>query len=420
MSTGTIPVTAAEPPVDAEVARRRAARRLRPLYLALALGGLMLWVPVEKLFMTELGFDATAVGIMAGVYALVVPLLEVPSGILADRWSRKGVLMAGYAALFASVLVCGLAGDVTTYVIGAGLLGVYLALQSGTLESMVYDVLQEELGDSGGFEATIGRFRAVESAALAASAIGGGLLAMATSPRLTYFATLPPLVVAIVLIARFREPRLHQADERQPLRAQIAATYRTVVERGRLRPIVTLMVLTSLLVQAMLEFGPLWMVALAAPAFLYGAQWAGLTGALGIGGLLAGRLHLECRGTLATLGGVLVAASLAMSTSRHLAVIVPSQVALVLVLMVLSVHLTGLLHEAIPSTIRAGVASGVSTLTWLVFLPFSVVFGVVADQVGVHGAGWLVVAIATATALGLVRLVQPSPRCTAVPAAAAA
>ena len=154
MSTGTITVTATEPPVDADLARRRAARRLRPLYLALALGGLMLWVPVEKLFMTELGFDATAVGIMAGVYALVVPLLEVPSGILADRWSRKGVLMSAYAALLASVLVCGLAGDVTTYVIGAGLLGVYLALQSGTLESMVYDVLQEELGDGGGFEAT--------------------------------------------------------------------------------------------------------------------------------------------------------------------------------------------------------------------------------------------------------------------------
>ena len=174
MSTGTITVTAAEPPVDADLARRRAARRLRPLYLALALGGLMLWVPVEKLFMTELGFDATAVGIMAGVYALVVPLLEVPSGILADRWSRKGVLMSAYAALLASVLVCGLAGDVTTYVIGAGLLGVYLALQSGTLESMVYDVLQEELGDGGGFEATIGRVRAVESAALAASAIAAG------------------------------------------------------------------------------------------------------------------------------------------------------------------------------------------------------------------------------------------------------
>ena len=420
MSATAVPETATETSFAPDVAGRRVARRLRPLYVALGLGGLVLWVPVEKLFMTELGFDATAVGVMAGVYALVVPLLELPSGILADRWSRKGVLMGAYVAMLASVLVCGVDGNVIVYVIGAGLLGVYLALQSGTLESMVYDVLQEELGEGHDFEATIGRFRAVESAALAASAIGGGLLAMATSPRFTYFATLPLLAMSIALISRFREPRLHQAGERAPLREQVATTYRTVVERGRLRPIVTLMVLTSLLVQAMLEFGPLWMLALAAPAFLYGAQWAGLTGALGVGGLLAARLHLDCPATLATVGGVLVAASLAMTTSRHIAVIVPAQVALVLVLMVLSVHLTGMLHEAIPSTIRAGVASGVSTLTWLVFLPFSVVFGVVTDRVGVHGAGWLVVAVATATALGLVRLVRPSTTCAPAPAAAAA
>jgi MFS family permease len=416
----TVTAAPAAPAVDLDLASQRAARRLRPLYFAMLLGGLALWVPVEKLFMSELGFDATSVGLMAGVYASVVPLLELPSGILADRWSRKGVLLAAYVAVFASVLVCGLAGDVTTYVVGAGLLGVYLALRSGTLESIVYDVLLEELGAAARFEATIGRFRAVESAALATSAVGGGLLAMATSPRFTYFATLPLLAASVVLIARFREPALHQVGERDPLSKQIATTYRTVLERGRLRPIIGLMVLTSLPLQAMVEFGPLWMVALAAPAFLYGAQWAGLTGALGVGGLLAARLHLECRLTLATLGGVIVTTSVAMSMSRNLAVIVPAQVALVLVLMVLSVHLTGLLHAAVPSTIRAGVASGVSTLTWLVFLPFAVVFGFAADRVGVNTAGWLVVGIATTTAVGLTHLVQPATRCARATVAVAA
>ena len=34
------------------------SRRLRPLYLAVALQGSMLWVPVEKLFMSQIGFDA--------------------------------------------------------------------------------------------------------------------------------------------------------------------------------------------------------------------------------------------------------------------------------------------------------------------------------------------------------------------------
>ncbi len=40
-------------------------RRLRPLHAAVFLQGFLLWVPVEKLFMTELGFDAAAVGVTA-------------------------------------------------------------------------------------------------------------------------------------------------------------------------------------------------------------------------------------------------------------------------------------------------------------------------------------------------------------------
>ena len=67
---------------------RRLRRRLLPLHAAVLLQGVALWVPVEKLFMTEIGFDAASVGVMAAIYAAVVPVIEIPSGILADRWSR--------------------------------------------------------------------------------------------------------------------------------------------------------------------------------------------------------------------------------------------------------------------------------------------------------------------------------------------
>jgi uncharacterized membrane protein len=69
---------------------RTLTRRLLPLQIGMALQGLILWVPIEKLFMTEIGFGAASVGTVAAAYAAVVPLLEVPSGILADR--RRGAL----------------------------------------------------------------------------------------------------------------------------------------------------------------------------------------------------------------------------------------------------------------------------------------------------------------------------------------
>ena len=41
---------------------RTLARRLLPLQIGVALQGLILWVPIEKLFMTEIGFDAASGG----------------------------------------------------------------------------------------------------------------------------------------------------------------------------------------------------------------------------------------------------------------------------------------------------------------------------------------------------------------------
>jgi hypothetical protein len=51
---------------------------------------------------------------------------------------------------------------------------VFFAMQSGTLESITYDTVLEETGDSTAFERTIGRVRLVESVGLVVSALAGG------------------------------------------------------------------------------------------------------------------------------------------------------------------------------------------------------------------------------------------------------
>jgi predicted MFS family arabinose efflux permease len=380
-------------------------RRLRPLYVAAFSQNVALWVPIEKLFMTDIGFDNGSVAVMAAAYAAVVPLLEVPSGILADRWSRRGVVLLAQSALIVSVLIGGLSPNVGVYILAALFLGVFFAMQSGTFESIAYDTVMEETGNSSVFERTIGRIRFVESAGLVVSALAGGVLAEVVPLRATYFITAPFIVLAAVALLRFREPRLHQAEE-EPLRQQIAATYRSVLERGAVRPIVALLVLTALLLQAMLEFGPLWMVALAASAGLYGPHWAGLMAALGVGGLLGGRLALTRPGTAAVIGATIVACCVVLTTSHVIGIVVLAQILLVLLVMAVSIPITGRLHDAVPSTIRAGVASGVGTLTWLTFLPFALLFGAVSDRSDVHEAGWILGAVAILTVVLLVWTVR--------------
>src|SRR5436305_15282119 len=81
---------------------------------------------------------------MAAAYAAVVPVLEIPSGILADRWSRRGVLMRASGCALLSVLVGALSTGVASYIVSAMILGVFFALSSGTVDSNVYDTLTEE------------------------------------------------------------------------------------------------------------------------------------------------------------------------------------------------------------------------------------------------------------------------------------
>jgi MFS family permease len=368
---------------------RTLARRLLPLQIGVALQGLILWVPIEKLFMTEIGFDAASVGVMAAAYAAVVPLLEVPSGILADRWSRSGALILACVGLMISSLLGGLAHNVITYVIAAMILGLYFAFSSGTVDSVVYDTVVEESGSSELYERWIGRTRAVESAAFVLSALAGGVLAQYTSERFTYFATVPLVGLAVLGFLRFREPRLHKAAERVSLRSHIALTFRTMITSRIVLRVLLLVATAGLLSQAVFEFGPLWLVALTAPAVLYGPYWAALVSTLGVGGLLVGKLNFERRLLLAMLIIVSLVGALLLSWSRWLAVLVTAQVVLALALAIIGIHASRLLHDAVPSAIRAGVSSGGGTLTWLLFMPFSLVFGWVARENGVSRSGFM-------------------------------
>jgi MFS family permease len=390
--------------VEDHDAPERIRARLLPLHVAVVLQGTMLWVAVEKLFLSEIGFTAASVGVMAAAYAAVTPLLEVPSGILADRWSRRGVLVLSAVALLVCTLIGGLSHSVATYIVSAMVLGVYFAMYSGTVESIIYDVVLEETGSGATYARRIGHVRILESAAMVASSLAGGWLAGVFTPRTTYFLTLPFIAASILAYLRFREPRLNRAGERSPLGRHVALTLRTITRRSALLPIVVVGALTALITQVVFEFGPLWLVAMAAPALLFGPYWAGLVSTIGLGGLLAGRIRLDRPATAATFTVALVTASAVLTLTSSLPLVIASQVVLALLIATAGIHAGALLHDAVPSTIRAGVASGVSTISWIGFLPFALLFGWATREFGTGASGWMITvtaAVAGVLLLGL-------------------
>jgi MFS transporter, DHA1 family, quinolone resistance protein len=94
------------------------------------------------LFIQSRGYTLWQIGLLTGVYSLVVVLLEVPTGGLADAVGRKKVAMLAYSASAATSIFLLLSTNFLMMLIGVVLMGIARALSSGTLEAWFIDSLQ--------------------------------------------------------------------------------------------------------------------------------------------------------------------------------------------------------------------------------------------------------------------------------------
>lgn len=368
-------------------------KRLLPLFIATFSQGLVLWAPIEKVFLRSLGFDQATLGLIAACYASLIPLLDLSSGILADRWSRKGVLILASVASMFNALLGGLSHDVPTYLVSTLFFGVEVALVSGTYESIVYDTLLEETGQSHAFEKRLGQVKLLNSLALIIGSLIGGLVATLLSPRLAYFATIPLVAISLGALLTFKEPYLYRSEGRTSLKSHLLAISQTIFQPGKTLHIVTVLLATSLLLSVIFEFGPLWQLTLGAPVGLYGLANAAVLSAGGVGSLLAARLTRSKPTTIVGVAGLLVGSSLALVVVKNVVVVILAQGMLVAGGVGVSMVFTRLLHDSLSSRVRAGAASGVGALSSIAFVLFALIFGVVSQHVGIFHAGWMVVGV---------------------------
>ncbi|GCE11949.1 MFS transporter [Tengunoibacter tsumagoiensis] len=367
--------------------------RLLPLYIAAFSQGLVLWAPIEKVFLRSLGFNQATIGLMVACYGSLIPLFDLASGLLADRWSRKGILMLSSLATMINALLGGLSYNIPTYLVSTLFFGVSVALASGTYESILYDILLEETGHGLAFAQRLSHVKQLNSLALLLSALAGGLVAVLLSPRLAYFATIPLGIISLVALLTFQEPHLHHTEKRTSFVSHVRAISQILFQRGKFLRTISILLATSLLLSAVFEFGPLWQLALAAPVGLYGIANAAVLSAGGAGSWLAARLTFTKSTNVVGMAGLLVASSLALVVVRNAMIVILAQGILVAGGVAVNTIFTRMLHDSLPSEVRTGAASGVSALSSLAFVLFALLFGEIIQHAGIFHAGWMVVGV---------------------------
>lgn len=162
------------------------SRQITKLYLSNFLTGLVFWYGIEKLFMTSIGIDAVGVGVATAIFLAFNLVFDIPSGILADRWSRKGMLFVSAVSLAICSVTLGLSNGLEMYIIGYLFYGMYVVSTSGTYQAIIYDSLYEE-GRPEQYSKTMGQAYALFLVGAGVANIASGFIASHFSYSSAFF-----------------------------------------------------------------------------------------------------------------------------------------------------------------------------------------------------------------------------------------
>ncbi len=144
-----------------------------PLYTAVIYAPVML--PVIVLFWEDNGLDLFDVFALQALYAVAVVVLEVPTGMVADRLGKRTSLLAGTWAMAIGYLAYAMGHGFWAFLAAEVVLAIGSALISGADTSLLYDTLKA-LGREDEYTRREGRARAVQLAAFAACNLLGGVI----------------------------------------------------------------------------------------------------------------------------------------------------------------------------------------------------------------------------------------------------
>ena len=336
-----------------------------------ALSELVPYYPLYALLFLDTGLSNAQISALFAVWSVTSLLTEVPAGALADRWSRRGVVVLAGVLQAAAFVIWTAAPQAWAFALGFVVWGVSGALVSGASEALVYDGLAA-VGAGDSYVKVNGWMTAAELLVQVPTAFAAGALYAIGGYALVGWVSVATCLAAAALALRFPEAPRTADDE------SLAGTLREGVREALHSPALRVLVLAVALIgglDAVEEYFPVlageWGVATTAvPVAVLVIALAGAAGAA-----LGGRADRLRGGALL---GLLVVAAGCLAAAAVWA----QPAALVLVAVFYGLYLAVLvvaearLQDRIASAHRATITSvaglGIELAALLVFAAWAV------------------------------------------------
>ncbi|NJJ41710.1 MFS transporter [Paenibacillus apii] len=331
-------------------------RNLRVLYAVRFFGSLIPAYVIERLYWEERGMSIQLVVYTEMIFAVTVVLLELPTGIIADRWSRKRMLVLASLLGCFEFLILLYADSFRHFALAVFLAAVGRTAGSGAENALLYDSLKAA-GREESFEQALGRLNAVDIASTMLAAMCGSVLAGRFGYGLNYWISLASSIAALFFTFMLVEPAASGEAEREkgmPASASIADSVRFFrSNRGVLMVMLSGMV-TGASLNFIDEFWQLYLDRVGIPPAAFGLFSASIFLLRLPGNILAYKLksRLGSRLLLTAVTAVLAAGFLYLSMARN-----ASGLAAILLICLagglIEPLAAGYLHHRIGSSMRA-------------------------------------------------------------------
>lgn len=374
---------------------QRLTANIRKFYLFNILSSFVLYYAIDKIFMASRGLSVTDMVLVEISYAVARLILEVPSGALADRWSRKYVLALNMVFFALNTFLWAIAHSLSVFILGSLVASVHSALKSGTDTSFLYDTLKQ-LNKTDSYVKTQGNVVFWENLFSIAAGIGGGMLAGAFGLAVPLWATLPFSLGAVIIALTFTEPQIHRTTGEMGFWKHIAETAKYLSRHRSLVHLMLFSVVLGVTFLPMDEYGQLYFVGVGVPVMALGYIAAVGNGIEAIAGKFAYRLNRFGRKKVFAFAVAINAAGFITVGLTKSWYGVPFAFLPLMAFYFTHPLVMGDLNDELPSSQRATGASFLSLLHSLVAIPLVFGFGRAADRLSISTAYLLVGALVAA------------------------
>ena len=368
---------------------RKLRANIWKFYLFNIFSSFVLYYAIDKILMSSRGLSVTDMVLVEISYTVARLLLEVPSGALADRWSRKYVLALNMVFFMGNTFLWAIAPNLSLFIVGSLLASVHSALQSGTDTSFLYDTLKQ-MNKSDAYTKTLGNTTFWANLLAIIAGIGGGMLADAFGLAVPLWVTLPFSFAAVIVALTFTEPQIHRTTGEMGFWKHIAETGKYIWQRPFLISVMAFSVVMGVALLPIDEYGQLYFVGVGIPVLALGYLGAIGNGIEAISGKFAYKLNRLGRKKV-------FAFAIATSSAGFIIVGLTNSwwgvpFAFLPLLAFYSTHPLVMtdLHNELPSEQRATGSSFLSLLHSLVAIPLVFGFGRAADRFSIATAYLLV------------------------------